>query len=242
MLARADIPDIEKAEYYFNQFNQQYGVNNSAVLCLLIVYIRSGNYKKAINLMCEYDFEIHISVVKMLSDLLIKNPDDIDDAYYYLEELKQSNQKIKIEPFHAIIRACCLINDLDKAFGTYLEIENFGLTYNETTFEILLSSPTSANKKYLETIEKEIEKHNIKMNSAIASNLLRLKMPLFPNCKSILNAIKDGMRDDIVIDYHIFYLACNRCYEDNEIGIGKEILMLASEYHNTFLLSKKFGL
>lgn len=242
VLARVDKPDVEKAEHYFNEYDKQYGVNNSAVLCLIIVYIRTNNFKKAIKLMNESNFEIHMTVIKMLSDYLIKNPEDIDEAYYYLEELKQNNQKIKIEPFHSIIRACCLVNDLDKAYGTYLELENFGLTCNEKTFEMLLSSPSVANKKYIQTMEEEIEKHNINLNSIIVSNLLRLKIPLLPNCKSILKAIKDSMRDTIVIDFHVFYIACNRCVEEDEYEVGEEIIKLASKYHNTYILSKKFGL
>ena len=71
-------------------------------------------------------------------DALGKEPTTVDESYYLLESRKQEGKAVPLGAVNMVIDACAILNDLDRAFATWAELEQFGLSANAGTYNALL--------------------------------------------------------------------------------------------------------
>lgn len=171
--ARCTPADVGMAEYAYSKFLSRYPKNEKAFLSMLSAYINASQNEAAIRFCLENDeFVLGPVIIQKMADAISISVESIDNTYYFLENFRSSGNSITIELFNTVILACSKINDLDRAYGTYLEIEKFGITPNQQTFECLLQSDDITDG-YTQAVLKEMERHNIEMNSKIESLINR---------------------------------------------------------------------
>jgi len=69
---------------------------------------------------------------------LSKHVSSVDESYFLLESRKKEGRSVPLPAINMIIEACALMDDLDRAFATWAEIEQFGLASDVGTFNALL--------------------------------------------------------------------------------------------------------
>ena len=62
----------------------------------------------------------------------------VDEAYFLLEQRKQDGQPVPLPAVNMIIEACAVMQDLDRAFATWAELETLDLQPNTGTYNALL--------------------------------------------------------------------------------------------------------
>ena len=65
-------------------------------------------------------------------------PVSVEDAYYVLEARRTEGEAVPLPAINVIIEACAQLEDLDRAFATWGELEAFGLAPDVHTFNALL--------------------------------------------------------------------------------------------------------
>jgi len=69
---------------------------------------------------------------------LCREAELVDDAYYVLEARRTEGEAVPLPAINVIIEACAQLEDLDRAFATWGELEAFGLAPDVHTFNALL--------------------------------------------------------------------------------------------------------
>lgn len=77
-------------------------------------------------------------IVETLAAELCREAELVDDAYYVLEARRTEGRPVPLAPINVIIEACAQLEDLDRAFATWGELEAFGLAPDVNTFNALL--------------------------------------------------------------------------------------------------------
>lgn len=62
----------------------------------------------------------------------------VDETYYLLESRKQKSKVVPLPMVNMVIEACALLSDLDRAFATWAELEQFDLQADAGTYNALL--------------------------------------------------------------------------------------------------------
>lgn len=77
-------------------------------------------------------------IVEMVGEELCAEASLVDEAYYVLEERRTDGAKVPLQALNLVIEACAQLEDLDRAFATWSELEAFGLQPDVGTFNALL--------------------------------------------------------------------------------------------------------
>lgn len=77
-------------------------------------------------------------IVEMVGEELCAEASLVDEAYYVLEERRNEGAKVPLQALNLVIEACAQLEDLDRAFATWSELEAFGLQPDVGTFNALL--------------------------------------------------------------------------------------------------------
>ncbi|KAL5523876.1 hypothetical protein ACEPAG_8049 [Sanghuangporus baumii] len=72
------------------------------------------------------------------------DPEAIDDAYTKLEEMHKEGQNIDVIAGNVLIKACGLLNDLQRGVGIYKAMPSLGIQPDAETFETLLKACRAA--------------------------------------------------------------------------------------------------
>jgi len=77
-------------------------------------------------------------VYDTIAEELSKHATTVDESYYLLESRKQAGADVPLAAVNVIIEACALMGDLDRAFATWAELEQFALKPDAGTYNALL--------------------------------------------------------------------------------------------------------
>lgn len=139
-------------------------INQSILSVMLLIYgkldTRKG-FSYLSKIKKEFNYTLHPAVFDLLCEYLGFSEEKVDAGYFIIEEMHHQNEEVPIEAFNIVINNCAVIGDFNRAFGTYLEIKNFGLEPNEQTFTSLLNFTGSGDENYVRTVLEEAEKNNI---------------------------------------------------------------------------------
>ena len=75
-----------------------------------------------------------------MAEELAKQASTVDEAYFLLESLKGESRPVPLPAVNIIIEACALMEDLDRAFATWAELEQLDLKPDAGTFNALLNT------------------------------------------------------------------------------------------------------
>lgn len=78
-------------------------------------------------------------VFKALGDLFSSSIENLDTAYYVLEDLFKQDLPLNRDLFDAILFACSQSGETDRAFATFNEYQSFNLTPTLETYNYLLA-------------------------------------------------------------------------------------------------------
>jgi len=73
-----------------------------------------------------------------ISEMLARETTSVDEAYFLLEQRKQDGKPVPLPAVNMIIEACAVMQDLDRAFATWAELETLDLQPNTGTYNALL--------------------------------------------------------------------------------------------------------
>ena len=73
-----------------------------------------------------------------IAEMLGREASSVDEAYFLLEQRKQEGQPVPLPAVNMIIEACAVMQDLDRAFATWAELEQLGLAPDTGTYNALL--------------------------------------------------------------------------------------------------------
>ena len=74
----------------------------------------------------------------MISEELAKHASAVDESYFLLESRKAQGLPVPLPAVNMIIEACAVMGDLDRAFATWAELEQLGLSADTGSFNALL--------------------------------------------------------------------------------------------------------
>jgi len=69
---------------------------------------------------------------------LAKHEASVDESYYLLESRKAAGKDVPLAAVNMVIEACAVMGDLDRAFATWAELEQFALEPDTGTYNALL--------------------------------------------------------------------------------------------------------
>lgn len=106
---------------------------------------------------------------------LDKNVDDIDQAYYLLEEMKKENKTVDISAFNVVVAACADAKDITRTVATYREAANLGVSPNADTYNAVLEACVQTRMKGMgSVVVKEMKKAGINPNLETYSKMVSL--------------------------------------------------------------------
>jgi len=73
-----------------------------------------------------------------IAERLARQASSVDECYFLLESRKNDGRSVPLAAVNMVIEACAMMADLDRAFATWAELEQFGLKPNSGTFNALL--------------------------------------------------------------------------------------------------------
>lgn len=158
--------NIEFAEEIYRLLDEKNAVNQSILSIMLIIYGKldiAKGFRYLSKIKKENDYILHPAVFDILCECLGFSEEKVDRGYYIIEEMSNNNEIVPIEAFNIVINNCAVIGDFNRAFGTYIEIKNFGLEPNEQTFTSLLNFTGPGDEKYVKTVFEEARNLNIQL-------------------------------------------------------------------------------
>jgi pentatricopeptide repeat protein len=102
-----------------------------------------------VNLMRSSGVQCSPETALQLTNRICDNIDQVDEAWSILEKMKQQEKSVDVVSLNAIIHAAILLNDLQRAIGTYKAFSDFGVKPTISTFNHLLSGCISASHREL---------------------------------------------------------------------------------------------
>ena len=80
-------------------------------------------------------------IMESVANELCREAELVDDAYYVLEARRTEGEAVPLPAINVIIEACAQLEDLDRAFATWGELEAFGLAPDVHTLTPTLPLP-----------------------------------------------------------------------------------------------------
>ncbi|KAL5528332.1 hypothetical protein ACEPAF_7468 [Sanghuangporus sanghuang] len=91
------------------------------------------------------------------------DPEAIDAAYTKLEEMHKEGQNIDVIAVNVLVKACGLLNDLQRGVGIYKAMPSLGIQPDAETFEMLLKACRAAQHIELgERLFREMQESGVK--------------------------------------------------------------------------------
>ena len=108
---------------------------------VILAHLKINQSVAAFNLllgMYEQGHALPERVSSSIAEQLSKHANAVDESYYLLESRKAAGCAVPIAAVNMVIEACALMEDLDRAFATWAELEQLELTPNTGTYNALL--------------------------------------------------------------------------------------------------------
>ncbi|KAI7897724.1 uncharacterized protein BX663DRAFT_481323 [Cokeromyces recurvatus] len=103
------------------------------------------------------------------------NVNDIDTAYYILEEIRRQKKTVDITAFNVVVAACADAKDIERTVATYREAKRLGVTPDVDTYNAVLEACITTHMKSMGLVViGEMKKADIKPNLETYSNMIRL--------------------------------------------------------------------
>jgi pentatricopeptide repeat protein len=102
-----------------------------------------------VNLMRSSDVQFTQETALPLTNCICGHIDQVDEAWSILEKMHQEHKPVDVVSLNAIIHAAAILNDLQRAIGTYKAFANFDVQPTISTFNYLLSGCISASHREL---------------------------------------------------------------------------------------------
>ncbi|EJU04290.1 hypothetical protein DACRYDRAFT_48637 [Dacryopinax primogenitus] len=147
---------------------------------VLEAFLNANNLKDALHvlsLMRSHSISPEESTTMPILRRIVQSVDDVDNAFYILEELKNDGKPIDISAVNVIIRASVELDDLQRAVGTYKECEKLGVQPTRDTFYYLLDACVKAQHHALgEKLYEEMTRAGILPDEAAYEKMLLLAL------------------------------------------------------------------
>lgn len=102
-----------------------------------------------VNLMRSSDVRCSPETALQLTKCISGDIDQVDEAWSILEKMNQEKKVVDVVSLNAIVHAAILLNDLQRAIGTYKAFGDFGVNADISTFNHLLSGCIFASHREL---------------------------------------------------------------------------------------------
>ena len=102
-----------------------------------------------VNLMRSSDVHFTRETASQLTNCISSDIDKVDEAWSVLERMHQQGKPVDVVSLNAVIHAATLLNDLQRAIGTYKAFPDFGVKPTISTFNHLLSGCISTSHRAL---------------------------------------------------------------------------------------------
>lgn len=145
---------------------------------LIQIYMNEKKIKESfeiLSIMSNSRIEPNLHTTKPIFNHIKHSVDNVDDAYYILQDIQKEGGKVDIHSVNVIISACIHLNDMDRAVETYNECKAFNVNPNIETFNIILEGCISiANRKLGDMLLSELKNRNLKPNERTFERLIVL--------------------------------------------------------------------
>ncbi|KZT57764.1 hypothetical protein CALCODRAFT_523891 [Calocera cornea HHB12733] len=168
---------------------------------VLEAFMNAGNLTEAIttlSLMRQNTIAPNEHTTEPIFRHISQNVDEVDKAYYVLEELKSAGKVIDVSALNVVIRASVELGDLQRAVATYKESEKLGVVPTRDTYYYLLDACIQAKHYALgEKLFEHMTKAGIKPDPAGLERMLVLSLtqPTYEEAFYYLEELKTKMSE-----------------------------------------------
>lgn len=177
--SRHGLPSLA-SEVLTQMEKQNLPLHEHHIVHILDACAANGDIKQAfqtLDLWCASGKSPTLADARSILSAIQRDPDSIDMAYGYLEELKETGQTIDVVAVNVIIQAAVFLNDLQRAVGTYKAMGNLDVKPDATTFNLLLKACVNVEHRELgDGLFSEMKAAHIRPNSETYKHLISLNL------------------------------------------------------------------
>lgn len=191
----------------------------------------------------KYRIFLSIYHYEQLAKHLFDTVDQINNAYFYLEQKESSC----IQVIDLIIVGCGLLKETTLALETFNAIESLNLKPQRSTYNAVMKT-LYENKEYtkVSNVFGELEENGFEANSESYEFLISSLLKIGDNPKLILEKIADATDKYISLKYSVYDLAVKYCIQNSNPEaaqyiirqmkrLGLDISVIQNQLHNVSL-------
>ncbi|KAI7872220.1 hypothetical protein BDF14DRAFT_740631 [Spinellus fusiger] len=115
------------------------------------------------------------AVTLLIRDKIYSKVEDIDNAYFLLEELKAEGKRVDIAAFNVIIESCAVAGDIERTVATYREAAALGVVPDIDTYHAVLQGCIRTSNKLMGSVViDEMRKAGISPNADTYTKMIEL--------------------------------------------------------------------
>lgn len=157
---------------------QKLALREQHLLPVLESFVTAGSIKdafRALDLFRSSKVPVTLETGRSILKAIQRDPDDIDKAFTYLEEIVNEGQVVDVVAVNVIIQAATFLNDLQRVIGMYKSMSKLNVQPDVTTYNLLLSACTAAQHRELgDRLFQEMKDTLLKPNTETYRQLIAL--------------------------------------------------------------------
>ncbi|KZO98939.1 hypothetical protein CALVIDRAFT_544698 [Calocera viscosa TUFC12733] len=151
---------------------------------VLEAFMKSDRLKDALatlSLMRHHSIAPNETTTEPIFRHIIASVEEVDKAYYILEDLKNDGKAIDISAVNVVIRASVELDDLQRAVATYRECEKLGVIPTRDTYYYLLDACIKSQHQALgEKLYEQMKQAGLKPDSEGLERMIMLSLTQSP--------------------------------------------------------------
>ncbi|KZT66398.1 hypothetical protein DAEQUDRAFT_675174 [Daedalea quercina L-15889] len=102
-----------------------------------------------LDMMRDHDITPLLETALPISNAVATDTDTVDEAWGYLEALREEGKRVDVSAINVVIRAAIILGDLQRAVGTYKAAGSLGVEPNVDTYNLLFAGCIAAKHREL---------------------------------------------------------------------------------------------
>jgi pentatricopeptide repeat protein len=174
-----NIGNTELASSMIDSLGQQgYQYHEQHFAPLIQAFVKQGDIKKAfsvLEIMRSFSIPATKHTANPILESLDGNLEQIDQAYYILEQIKKEGKEVDTIAFNTVLGACVKARDLHRSISTYQEAAKLGVKPNIDTYNYALDACLLArNRQMGDLILTHMKEANVSPNIATYTKCIML--------------------------------------------------------------------
>ncbi|KAI9289726.1 hypothetical protein BC943DRAFT_334040 [Umbelopsis sp. AD052] len=174
-----NIGNTELASSMIDSLGQQgYQYHEQHFAPLIQAFVKQGDIQKAfsvLEIMRSFSIPATKHTAHPILESLDGNVEQIDQAYYILEQMKKEGKEVDTIAFNTVLGACVKARDLHRSISTYQEAAKLGVKPNIDTYNYALDACLLArNRQMGDLILNHMKEANVSPNIATYTKCIML--------------------------------------------------------------------